>query len=188
MSWLYRYEAKGIQEYILATEKLAEMLGASALIEDLATEARGRAEGLGGTFIAGAAGSATFEFADAATLQGFAATWPMRVAQLLPGLKMVQAWAEVSGGRHGEVLRDEVLPRLETERNRPLVELPEAGPLIARARRTGRPALFSGRREEDGLRDAATQQKAENSSEARGCAARSAWARRAARLRHRSVR
>ena len=31
--WLYRCEAKGIQRYILETQPLKEMLGASALLD-----------------------------------------------------------------------------------------------------------------------------------------------------------
>jgi hypothetical protein len=39
--WLYRYEAKGIQSYVLSTQVLREMAGASQLVETLADDATG---------------------------------------------------------------------------------------------------------------------------------------------------
>jgi hypothetical protein len=156
MAWLYRYEAKGIQSYILATQKLREMIGASALVEALGVEAKRRAAEAGGSPIMAAAGSATIEFPDNASLRAFAAGWPMWVSRHSPGLQMVQAWASLDGRSYDAALR-EVLAGLEAARNRPPVELPEAGPLVARAGRTGRPAVRRGKA--DGLQDAATAAK-----------------------------
>jgi len=158
MAWLYRYEAKGIQSYILATERLREMKGASALVaglEQLAVEAL---RGPSGELMMAAAGSATIRFERKEDLDAFASLWPMLVARRAPGLQLVQAWAEVVAGAKPESALAEVRRRLEAERNRPVVELPEAGPLLARAGRTGRPAV--GRAGKDGsLQDASSREK-----------------------------
>lgn len=153
MEWLYRYETKGIQAYILATEKVREMIGASALVERLGEEAKNRA---GGRLVMAAAGSATIEFPDDDALRAFAASWPMWVARHAPGLHVVQAWAPLEGRAHHDALTD-VLELLDAQRNVRAPELPEAGPLTARAARTGRAAVRRGKR--DGLQDAATRAK-----------------------------
>jgi hypothetical protein len=163
MSYLYRYEAKGIQAYILATQKLTEMIGASALVEELRDAADQRARAARGKVIMAAAGNATIEFPDAAALQAFAVGWPLVVAQHAPGLQLVQAWAPREGDFADAM--GEVMAGLESARNRARVDLPEAGPLVARAGRTGRPAVRD--RKKDGLQDAATMAKADQRSRAR---------------------
>ncbi|HCF61177.1 MAG TPA: hypothetical protein DFS52_24665, partial [Myxococcales bacterium] len=157
MSWLYRYEAKGIQPYILATERLREMMGASALVESLERSLR-EALGDGGTIRMAAAGNATVRFEEESKLREFAEHWPMLLSRKLPGLQIVQAWAPIKGSE-SEALK-EVLARLESDRNRPWAELPEAGPLVARSARTGRPAVKRGKKDSEGLLDAATRAKA----------------------------
>ncbi|MGI5864018.1 MAG: Cas10/Cmr2 second palm domain-containing protein [Myxococcales bacterium] len=156
MRWLYRYEAKGIQSYILATERLREMKGASALVESL-KDLLEKALGDRGTRRMVAAGNATLCFEDESKLREFAEHWPMLLSRKVPGLQIVQAWAPIQGTER-EALKV-VLERLESDRNRPWAELPEAGALVARSSRTGRPAVKRGSKDSEGLLDAATRAK-----------------------------
>lgn len=159
MEWLYRYEAKGIQGYILASEKLVEMAGASDLIERLGARAAEQATKAGGTEVMVAAGSGTFLFKDDAGLKAFAREWPLIVEELAPDLLVLQAWAPLEQDFPSTLKT--VLAKLEARRNQPPASLPEAGPFVARAARTGRPAVA---RREGVLFDAATLQKAKHSA------------------------
>lgn len=142
MSWLYRTEAKGIQGYVLATDKLREMIGASALVEELPKRL---VETLGGPgeVLAAAAGHATIRFDDERALERFRALWPLQVARGIPGLTVVQAWRLLEGDDEQAVLQ-RLIHELRAESSRPWVDLPEAGPWVARAGRTGLPAVAFG--------------------------------------------
>jgi len=154
MSWLYRFEAKSIQSYVLATRRLREMVGASALVEDLAREARRRA---GSCIRMAAAGGATAEFPDDESLRRFAAEWPMWVDGHVPGLQIVQAWVPLSADRVASWR--ELVARLAAARNRPSIDLPEAGHLVLRAPQTGRPAVGRSREKGKELQDEASRAK-----------------------------
>lgn len=132
----YRYEIKGIQSYILATHRLREIAGASALIDDLAGKAKSLAGR--GEVLAAAAGGATIRFDSIDDLRRFAEWWPVYVRRSLPGVQLVQAWATSDGGR---AIPPELFQRLRTSRNLLDVSLPEAGPLVERATWTGAPAV-----------------------------------------------
>lgn len=151
MSWLYRYEAKSIQSWILATDRMLELQGGSTLVEQLerhAREAVGRIGG--GKFLYAAAGAGTVAFEDRDSLERFARWWPMFVSRHAPGLELVQAWSSDGLGP----LRE----RLGTERNRLAPDLPEAGPWVARAGRSGLSAVD--RDEDGGMLDRGTRARA----------------------------
>lgn len=137
MTLHYRYEAKGIQAWILAADKLKSLRGGSALVDGIAGLAKSRAAATGGTFLYAAAGGGTIEFKDDAQLAAFAEAWPLILSRFAPGLQIVQAWAPAN---ESELLRK----RLREARNAPLIELPEAGPWTARSGRTGLPAAQKG--------------------------------------------
>lgn len=153
--WLYRYEAKGIQSYVLSTQVLREMAGASQLVETLAADATRllRAEA---RVVMAAAGGATLVFDSTPRLESFARHWPMFVDQTRPGLQLIQAWCEC-GGSPGAQEYELLRQRLDVARSAPLVDLPAAGPWVARAGRTGLPAIHDG---EHGLEDWVTHEKA----------------------------
>lgn len=151
-SWLYRYEIKGIQEFVLATGRLKEMAGASALIEQL-PERLENAKGAGEVLMS-AAGAATVRFATTDGLRELAEWWPMVVDAALPGTELVQAWIEEEGENGLERLAE----ALRSERNRRFPDLPEAGPPAERSGRTGRPAV-SEDAQKGGLVDRPTQAK-----------------------------
>lgn len=165
MSWLYRYEVKGIQDWILATGKLLEIQGASALLERLPQRMElviERACGVGPlreyagrptegvARVMSAAGNATLLFPNEHALARFAAVWPMEVAAHAPGVTLVQAWVE---GESPAALT-QVFRKLGERRNLRPPDLPEAGPLVLRTGRTGLPAV--GEDDRDGLLDLAT--------------------------------
>ena len=132
MSWLYRYEAKSIQRWILATDRLVELVGGSTLVQELRAHATALAGE--GRLLFAAAGSGTARFESREELDRFARWWPMFVSRYAPGLELVQGWVE------GDDL-DALRGCLGAARNVPIPDLPEAGPWIARAGRSGLPAV-----------------------------------------------
>jgi len=140
MAWYYRYELKGIQRWILDSNRLRELAGGSKLIEALGEEARTLVQAAGGAELYAAAGGLTAVFPSRETLERFAAEWPMRVYYTAPGLPMVQAWVERSPDS-AEAL-GLLARRLVARRNLPQPVFPEAGPWMARVGRTGQPAVL----------------------------------------------
>ena len=140
--WLYRYEVKGIQKFIMATDRLREMKGASALIVQLGylfQKAREQAKLTDVEIVAPpAAGGATLAVPanQLPELERFMAGWPMIVARHAPGLQLVQAKVHGEDDHAIEAL----YAALVQARSRQPIELPEAGPLVMRAPRTGLPA------------------------------------------------
>lgn len=130
----YRAEVKGIQEWILGSDRLREIKGGSILIDGLTDLAESLAKQVGGTIQVAAAGNVEVHFESAAALERFAQAWPIVVDRQAPGLTVIQSWAPASEG-------DAVVHQgLGTARNRPSAVLPEVGPLVARSGRTGLPA------------------------------------------------
>ncbi len=142
MSWLYRYEAKGIQSYILASDRLRHIKGGSSLIESLsefleqALEEQAKQFSQKGKIWTQAAGGATVEFADEKQVKDFMAHWPMLVETHAPGLQLIQAYVA-----NDQNWYDNLQKKLQEERNRLFAILPEVGPLVLRVPRSGLPAL-----------------------------------------------
>lgn len=140
--YLYRYEAKSIQKYVLASDRLREIKGASAIVEKLSGlfQSALAAQDRGGKCQYAAAGGGTATFDDEDAAKDFYAHWPMIVAQHAPGLQIVQAIVDM-GTVANDKLMDAVADALTADRTRPHVDLPEAGPAVARAPRSGLPAV-----------------------------------------------
>ncbi|MDC0347411.1 hypothetical protein OAN47_03245 [Planctomycetota bacterium] len=156
MGVIYRYEATGIQKWILATDRLKEIKGASAIVEGLTSilEQGLRDQGAGAQLLVGAAGGATVRFPDRQSAIDFRAHWPMIVSQKAPGLALAQAIVDES---IGDTLFQELANELRADRARHQIELPESGPCIARAPRTGLPSLPAvGLRKGESLEDPAS--------------------------------
>jgi hypothetical protein len=156
MSYIYRYEAKGIQSYILATDRLREMVGASSLIEALEEEV---VKLVGKDVdkdvdITAAAGSATIEFKTHKALAAFASVWPMQVHKLAPGLQIIQAWIE-----KGEDWFNRLAEKLGEQRSLRWPSLPEPHPAMLRTGRTGLPAVDEGEEPETTLLDLPSKKK-----------------------------
>lgn len=165
MSVIYRYEALQIQKWILATDRLKEIKGASALVEGLTQLLKKSldAQGAGGDLIVGAAGGATIRFPDEASAADFASVWPWMVHQQAPGLAVAQGWVEEDSAQGNFFER--LAAQLRADRNRIMVDLPEAGPCIARAPRSGLPSLpAEPLRKGESLEDPGTRARREASS------------------------
>ncbi|MBN1664025.1 MAG: hypothetical protein JW943_10535 [Deltaproteobacteria bacterium] len=141
--FLYSFAAKDIQNYILKSDKLAEMVGASELIDNLCREGgflQKTIDDLGIAeekyeIITKAAGWAKIKFeneADAATLYKY---WPLAVSFYAPGLHIVQSLIAINGALSSAINESE--KQLIYARNTLDVDMPEAGPLIDRNQRTG---------------------------------------------------
>lgn len=151
VSYLYRAEVKGIQEWILASHRLQEIKGGSGIVDGLAGLADNLASHIGATVLTNAAGNVELRLQSAEAAERFSAAWPLAVARVAPGLQVIQAAAlEQSEGW------PVVFHRLGAARNLPDAVLPEVGPLVARSGRTGLPAV---RREAEELQDAAVEAK-----------------------------
>lgn len=136
MAWLYRYETKGIQNWILNSNLLRDLSGGSALIEALTARASELAKEAGAEDILQAtSGSMTAKFPDKESLAKFASEWPMQVAFLTPGLQMIQAWVDSSLGMKA------LFSKLNEKRNRIDVLDLEVNPWVLRAGRSGLPAI-----------------------------------------------
>jgi hypothetical protein len=138
VSWYYRSEVKGIQNWILSTSRLKDLRGGSAVIEALPGAAANLLSrlGLAPTRLQQAAGALFYEFASKEDLERFASEWPLEVHRKAPGLQVVQAWTETSKDP-----RDALNKHLAAARNAPRADLPEVGPWVARAGRSGLAAL-----------------------------------------------
>lgn len=135
MSWYYRYETKGIQNWILSSNKLRDLAGGSALVEELTQAARERAEALQGQVIQATSGSMTAIFGDKISLEQFAAEWPMIVTYLAPGLQMIHAWVEQAHGLSA------LFDKLAGQRNQVYLDNLELNPWVLRSGRSGLPAV-----------------------------------------------
>lgn len=153
-SVLFVFSAKGLQSFVLGSDELRDMVGATELIDQLPRETlQETLSALGLTreddyrFLSQAAGGARVLFKDKTTAQELAAVWPMICSHAAPGLEVVQAIVDLNGNYLGAVERAE--RQLAVERNRPRVSFPEITPVIARNPRSGLPVLEL-TKEEDG--------------------------------------
>jgi len=137
MTWVYRTESKGIQSWILSTDRMRDLLGGSSRIEGLVEHARRGVEAAGGKIVMAAAGGVTATFDEPERLAVFASDWPMFASLYAPGLTVVQAWVDSDAPDSGQLLAD----RLAQARNQPMPRLPEPGPLVLRSGRSGEPAV-----------------------------------------------
>lgn len=138
LKWLYRSEANAIQQYVLRSQRLREILGASALVESLSgallEEVLAEAGGSYETEVA-AAGGATIKMDDDA-LRRFAVLWPRRVATFAPGLLVTQAWVPLQEGAN-----QRLMARLREVRNTAPFRVPVGNPVLDRASRGSLPGV-----------------------------------------------
>ena len=148
--WLFVAAAKGLQGYVLRSDPLKEMVGGSELIETLCRakggylgrvlDAMGLKEGER-TILTDAAGAARILFQSKSQAEQLARVWPLLAAQYAPGLEMSVALVEVKMNGLGEAIKA-AERALNINRNLPGASIPEAGPWVARNRRTGLPAEY----------------------------------------------
>lgn len=143
--YLYTFEAKEIQKFILQSDKLKEMIGGSEIVSQLCGDFLKNALATLGctnhTIVANAAGWARIIFTDEDEMKCFFAHWPLLVAQFAPGLQVIQAVVSfVEDSEISEAL-EHVNKQLRRERNVRMRSLPEITPLIERNPLTGLAAV-----------------------------------------------
>lgn len=148
VTWYHRFEAKGLQAYILRTNRLQEIKAGSLLVARLQHLAGDVVTALeleleGDPTLAAGAGTLPFRTRDDAAR--FARVWPLVVDQQAPGVQVIQATQE-GGEADWEEVWDGLQRQLRRRRNLLPADLPEAGPATARAPRTGLPAVATGPR------------------------------------------
>ena len=134
MGYLYRFEIKGIQNFIFSTNKMREIAGGSAIIDTMFTPKDWGLKEIEQS----AAGSATIYFEDKQFLEKFASEFPRYAQYCAPTVELVQAWVpfDKNSPKEQTVIED-LLDKLTYARNQKTVSLPEMGPLLLRDRRTG---------------------------------------------------
>ncbi len=153
--------AKALQDFVLGSDRLREMIGATQLIEDFCSTESVAAitdacDVRSGTFeiVTSAAGQTVIRFDNIADARRVAAFWPWMAHRLAPGMEIhlsVQAMDDGSGSYVPAI--DKAQRELGLSRNagHPR-DLPPASPPLMRARRSGLPAIayhtFAGEREE----------------------------------------
>ncbi|MEK8016378.1 MAG: hypothetical protein VSS75_005880, partial [Candidatus Parabeggiatoa sp.] len=173
MPTVYYFEAKSIQNYILDSSKLKDMIGASEQIEYLChDEALSNEEnkehlldkvlnslGLDDSkvnFARKAGGAFQALFSNANEAKNFQAVWTFCVQQAFPGLTFAQGMAtDVRLKTALKMARDDLFKH---DHNAFFPQLPLAGPLIARSPRTGQPAVARSKDRSERL-DTTTDQK-----------------------------
>lgn len=134
--WSYQYEVKGIQAWILATDRLQELRGGSLRVERLDREFGKLVEGgeLGerATLVRAAGGVGRAEFNDRAAAESLARWWPLLAQEWLPGATVLQALCE--SGSNGSA---DLHTRLGAARNAAAPPSAPGGPLADRSPHTG---------------------------------------------------
>jgi hypothetical protein len=137
------FAAQGIQTYILRSDKLREMSGASELVESMANELLDdtlRQLGFNtpdDVVLSRAAGAARIVFPNEACARDFARLWPLLADRHAPGLPVSIAIVRVDDHLVAAIEKAEEL--IPARRAQPLCELPAAGPFTLRHDRSGRP-------------------------------------------------
>lgn len=136
--------AKSLQGYVLGSDKLREMVGATQLIEDFCGRETAEdvlaAMGIGdGDVLTGAAGQITVRFDSENSARRAAALWPWFASRLAPGLEVHVGVAPLSLGYKGAL--DECQKQIAVSRNRPPATLPAAAPPHRRNPRSGKIAV-----------------------------------------------
>ncbi|KOR31458.1 hypothetical protein TI04_00705 [Achromatium sp. WMS2] len=137
----YLFEAKSIQSYILATNCLKEIVGASELIESLTgtilNDVINRA-GSGLEFSRQGGGAMHLFSTNRQSIERIAVLWPLVVRQYAPDLEFVQAQGQ---GDSAYAAYQQAHQQLHNARNIPQARIPQAPPPAERSRRTGEPAV-----------------------------------------------
>lgn len=147
---LYGFQVQGIQKYIFSSNKLKDIVGASALIDSLAKETfQDFLQALGVEKIEPlrAAGGTGIYLLDEKSKDAVR-LWPLFVELNYPGLQMswasepMKSVAEVGGDRIHSLYQ-----RMEQARNKQFFHPHPDTPLAKKAPRTGLPAVKSGKKE-----------------------------------------
>lgn len=138
MKYLYGAAVQGIQSFILGTNKLKEIVGASELIEQICTDLFYKVANIDNedsNIILSAAGNIKYVFYDEQKCKDFIRIFPKTVSELAPGVTISQAIIEFEGDDFSNSIQ-KLEDKLKEQRN--IVAAPlEIGFMgLERARRT----------------------------------------------------
>lgn len=134
--YLYGASIQGIQDFIFKTNKLAEIVGASELVEQICTQKFLEVSNLNEdneAILQIAAGNVKCEFTDEAKLASVVRNFPFEVQKMAPGITISQAVVEIEGDDYLQNLEE----KLKVQRNKISKPLEIGFMGLERARRTG---------------------------------------------------
>lgn len=145
-TYAYLFEAKSIQSYIFATNKLKEIIGGSELIEQLTAEhglLKRTLQSLDLELekdikLSRCGGAAFYAFGAKEPIEKLANLWPLVFRQYAPDMEFIHAKEE---GKTSIDAFQKAHTTLMADRNRPKVKLPQAGVYTLRFGRTGEPVV-----------------------------------------------
>lgn len=117
VKYLYGASIQGIQDFIFKTDKLAEIVGASELVEQICTSKFLQIAGIDDTDIAIlqiAAGNVKCEFQDEVKLAYVVRNFPLEVQKMAPGITISQAVVPMEGDDYIQKLEE----KLKIQRNK----------------------------------------------------------------------
>lgn len=143
MTYSYLFEAKSIQSYIFATNKLKEVIGGSELIEQLTAD-NGLLKRILRSLnlekdieLSRCGGAAFYAFSESNdAIEKLANLWPLVFRQYAPDLDFIHAKAQ---GDNAIKAFQKAHDALMADRNRPKTKLPQASVFTLRFGRTGEP-------------------------------------------------
>jgi len=149
--YLYGASVQGIQSFIFKTNKLAEIVGASEIVEQICTTlfySMAKIDKEDINIILSAAGNIKFIFEDEQKCQVFVREFPQKVMEFAPGITISQAVVKMEENKLSAAI-DSLEQKLKTQRNK-VVAPSEIGFMgLERDRRTGEVA-FDTRTKRDG--------------------------------------
>lgn len=140
VKYLYGASVQGIQSFIFQTNKLAEIVGASELVESICTDKfyeTAKINSDDNNILMSAAGNIKYIFDDETRCREFVKYFPKKVMEMAPGITISQAIVSFEGDypKHTDINSLEI--KLKAQRNKVSTPIETGYMVLERARRTG---------------------------------------------------
>jgi len=138
--YLYGASVQGIHGFIFQTNKLAEIVGASELVESICTDKFYESAGITANdenVLMSAAGNIKYIFNDEASCSDFVKIFPKIVMEMAPGITISQAVVSFEGEYPKQTTIDSLEIKLKAKRNKVSTPIETGFMVLERARRTG---------------------------------------------------
>ena len=155
---LYGASVQGIQGFIFSTDKLKEIIGASALVEEVCTNLFKDEFVQEGELVVNAAGNVKCIFNNETECRRAVLGFPKRVMETAPGVTISQAVVKIERGDFKKAC-DNLETKLHAQRNKPVKSMQMGCMAVERSRRTGLPVTKIDK--DDGMVDEGTCKKLE---------------------------